>query len=119
MCLQYDFFKSALEDSAVALEQYNELGEHITYAKFFIAATLNELGDKDSFESLIENNKLDILINLGITHATDDAVIISMTVDKYLNKFNKKNRTNNDMSSYIFNLYDKSTEELSANHSLI
>jgi len=108
----YDFFKAALEDLTVKINQQDEIGEHIDYAQFFIAATLNELGDKNSFDSLIENKKLDILINLGISHVTDDSGLISTTVDKYIKKFNKKRKNNHDMSDYISRLYDTSTSEL-------
>lgn len=108
----YDFFKPALEDMSVAIEQHNELGEHIDYAKFFIAATLNELGDKNAFDELIESNKLDIIINLGITHVTDDSGLISVTVDKYLKKFNRKRKNNHDMSNYISRLYEESTSDI-------
>ena len=40
----------------------------------------------------VEKNKLGVLINLGITHVTDDSGLLSTTVDKYLKKFNKKVR---------------------------
>lgn len=108
----YDFFKPALEDLLVAIEQYDEIGEHIDYAKFFIAATLNELGDKNAFDDLIENNNLDILINLGITHVTEDSGMISVAVDKYLKKFNRKRKNNHDMSDYISHLYEESSSEM-------
>lgn len=108
----YDFFKSALEDLSVAIDNEQEIGKHMDYAKFFIASTLNELGDKNAFDELISKNNLDILINLGITHVTDDTGVISVAVDKYLKKFNKKMRTNHDMSGYISSLYDKPTSEL-------
>lgn len=108
----YDFFKSALEDLSVAVDNEKEIGKHMDYAKFFIASTLNELGDKSAFDEIISNNNLDILIKLGITHVTEDTGVISVAVDKYLKKFNKKMRTNNDMSDYISNLYDKPTSEL-------
>ncbi len=111
----YEFFKSALEDLSVKIEQYEEIGEHIDYARFFIASTLNELGDKSSFDSLVENKQLGILLNLGITHVTDDSGMLSTTVDKYLKKFNKKTRNNHDMSDYISKLYDESTGSLSSN----
>ncbi|HBC0766631.1 TPA: NACHT domain-containing protein [Escherichia coli] len=111
----YDFFKSALEDLSVQIEQYEEIGEHIDYARFFIASTLNELGDKSAFDSLVEKNKLGVLINLGITHVTDDSGLLSTTVDKYLKKFNKKVRSNHDMSNYISKLYEESTGSLRTN----
>lgn len=111
----YDFFKSALEDLSVQIEQYEEIGEHIDYARFFIASTLNELGDKSAFDCLVENNKLGVLINLGITHVTDDSGLLSTTVDKYLKKFNKKVKNNHDMSNYISKLYDESTGALRKN----
>ncbi|EHG7613713.1 TPA: NACHT domain-containing NTPase [Citrobacter sedlakii] len=111
----YEFFKSALEDLSVQIEQHEEIGEHIDYARFFIASTLNELGDKSAFDGLVENNKLGILINLGITHVTDDSGLLSTTVDKYLKKFNKKVRSNHDMSNYISKLYDESTGALRTN----
>ena len=111
----YEFFKSALEDLSVKIENYEEIGEHIDYARFFIASTLNELGDKSSFDTLVENKQLGILINLGITHVTDDSGMLSTTVDKYLKKFNKKTRNNHDMSDYISKLYDESTGSLSSN----
>lgn len=111
----YEFFKSALEDLSVKIEQHEEIGEHIDYARFFIASTLNELGDKSAFDCLVENKKLGILINLGITHATDDSGLLSSTVDKYLKKFNKKVRSNHDMSNYISKLYDESTGVLRKN----
>lgn len=111
----YEFFKSALEDLSVKIEQYEEIGEHIDYARFFIASTLNDLGDKSAFDSLVENNKLGVLINLGITHVTDDSGLLSTTVDKYLKKFNKKVRSNHDMSNYISKLYDESTGALRTN----
>jgi len=111
----YEFFKTALEDLSVQIEQHEEIGEHIDYARFFIASTLNELGDKSAFDGLVENNKLGILINLGITHVTDDSGLLSTTVDKYLKKFNKKVRSNHDMSNYISKLYDESTGALRTN----
>lgn len=111
----YEFFKSALEDLSVQIEQHEEIGEHIDYARFFIASTLNDLGDKSAFDSLVENNKLGVLINLGITHVTDDSGLLSTTVDKYLKKFNKKVRSNHDMSNYISKLYDESTGALRTN----
>ena len=111
----YEFFKSALVDLSVQIEQYEEIGEHIDYARFFIASTLNELGDESAFDCLVENNKLGVLINLGITHVTDDSGLLSTTVDKYLKKFNKKVRSNHDMSNYISKLYDESTGALRTN----
>lgn len=111
----YDFFKSALVDLSHQIEQYEEIGEHIDYARFFIASTLNELGDESAFDCLVENNKLGVLINLGITHVTDDSGLLSTTVDKYLKKFNKKVRSNHDMSNYISKLYDESTGALRTN----
>ncbi|MGD2980617.1 NACHT domain-containing protein [Escherichia coli] len=110
----YDFFKSALEDLSVAIDNEQDIGEHIDYAKFFIASTLNELGDANSFDELISRNNLDILINLGISHVTEDSGMISIAVDKYLKKFNKKRKNNYDMSDYISRLYEKSTTELNS-----
>ncbi|MDT3525415.1 hypothetical protein ROM83_15605 [Cronobacter sakazakii] len=111
----YEFFKSALEDLSVQIEQHEEIGEHIDYARFFIASTLNELGDKNAFDNLVENKQLGILINLGITHVTEDSGLLSTTVDKYLKKFNKRTRNNHDMSNYISRLYDEPTESIRAN----
>ncbi|MGS3822506.1 hypothetical protein ACEWJ5_26525 [Escherichia coli] len=76
---------------------------------------MNELGDKSAFDSLVEKNKLGVLINLGITHVTDDSGLLSTTVDKYLKKFNKKVRSNHDMSNYISKLYEESTGSLRTN----
>lgn len=104
-----------MEDLSVQIEQYEEIGEHIDYARFFIASTLNELGDKSAFDSLVEKNKLGVLINLGITHVTDDSGLLSTTVDKHLKKFNKKVRSNHDMSNYISKLYEESTGSLRTN----
>ena len=46
----------------------------------------------------VPRNNLDILINLGISHVTEDSGMISIAVDKYLKKFNKKRKSNYDMS---------------------
>jgi len=111
----YEFFKSALEDLLVKIDNYYEIGDHIDYAKFFIASTLNELGDKNAFDLIIKDKQSNIIMNLGVHHVTDDSGIVSTTVDKYLKKFHKKVRTNHDMSDYISKLYDKSTAEFKGN----
>ena len=46
----YDFFKSALKTCQFKLNNMR-IGEHIDYARFFIASTLNELVDKSAFDS--------------------------------------------------------------------
>jgi energy-coupling factor transporter ATP-binding protein EcfA2 len=108
----YDFFKVALRDAVIDIDKQPEIGEHINYSKFFLCSCLNELGDKTSFDEMLKNNNLDILVQLGIRHVIDDTGLISQNADRYIKKTNKKIKGNKGLQEYIRSLYDKSTEEL-------
>jgi len=103
----YDYFKKALDYSSGEILKTVNLSEQDKYSLFFIAATLNELGNDNSFDRLIESNDLDILIDLGVTHVVNETATISNVVDRYMKKLKKRYRGNRKMSDYIADLHDK------------
>ncbi len=94
------------------------MGAYVNYAKYFIASCLNELGDSESFDDLIQDKDLNILITLGIRHNIEDSNNSSKSVDKYLKKHFKTVRKNPIMKDYIYSLYEKPTQELTANNKI-
>lgn len=114
----YDFFREALEYSIERIYNSRDVGAYVNYAKYFIASCLNELGDSESFDDLIQDKDLNILITLGIRHNIEDSNNSSKSVDKYLKKHFKTVRKNPIMKDYIYSLYEKPTQELTANNKI-
>lgn len=73
---------------------------------------LNDLGIEDSFDSLIENNNIDILIQLGITHVTNDTGKINKKITRYIKKLKNQYSGNKRMSNYITDLHEKTIIEI-------
>jgi len=103
----YDYFKKSLDYASNQILKTVNLSEQEKYSLFFIASTLNEMGNENSFDRLIEKNDIDILIELGIAHVTEETDAVSNIVDRYMKKLKKRYRGNKIMSNYIIDLHDK------------
>lgn len=108
----YDYFVKALKNAAVQIDKTINPSLADNYSLFFISATLNELGHKDSFDKLIENNDPDILIQMGIEHVTNETNLVSAVADRYMKKIRKRYRGNKIMYNHIMDIHDKSIEQL-------
>lgn len=108
----YDFFEKALKNASAEIMKTLNPSESEKYSVFFLSATLNELGDKKAFDALIEKWDVDILIQLGITHVSNESRNVSDSVDRYMKKLKKRYKGNPAMGEYIYNLHDLSVSEL-------
>nr|WP_242507551.1 hypothetical protein [Serratia proteamaculans] len=112
VAFSYEYFEKALKDTATKLNKVINPSEEQQFSKFFVSSMLNDLGIEDSFDSLIENNNIDILIQLGITHVTNDTGKINKKITRYIKKLKNQYSGNKRMSNYITDLHEKTIIEI-------
>lgn len=108
----YEYFEKALKDTATKLDKVVNPSEEQQFSKFFVSSILNELGIENAFDSLIDTNNIDILIQLGITHVTNDTGKVNKKITRYLKKIKSQYRGNKRMVNYITDLHEKSIIEI-------
>ncbi|CAI0997502.1 NACHT domain-containing protein [Serratia proteamaculans] len=115
-CLQnnyaYEYFQKALKDTADELDKVINPSEQEQFSRFFLSATLNEIGDKNAFDKLVEKNHLDILVQLGITHVANDSKKVSQKISRYFKKLKGQYAGNKRMENYIIALHEKPIKDI-------
>lgn len=115
-CLQnnyaYDFFEKALRDAMLELDKVINPSDECQFSRFFISATLNEIGDKNAFDGLVEKNSLDILIQLGIQYVHEESGNVSKKIKHYFKKLKGQYAGNKRMENLIMDLHEKSIDDI-------
>lgn len=102
----YDFFKKSLDESAKKISNSVDIGSSNLYSHFFVSATLNSLGEANSFDSLLSRKDLPAIIKLGLYHVVDESGKSNANIEKILKNFNKKRKGSSLTNSYIEDLYE-------------
>lgn len=111
----FEYFEKALRNAILSLPVGQHMDFEIQVERFFISSILNELGDKNAFNSLIECKNLNPLISLGISHITEETGLMDTLTEKHLKKLYRKRKDSHNLNMYLEMLYDDGIYQLNEN----
>ncbi|MDX7762018.1 tRNA (adenosine(37)-N6)-threonylcarbamoyltransferase complex ATPase subunit type 1 TsaE [Aeromonas caviae] len=112
----FEYFEKALKKTVHDLPVGSYMDFEIQVEKFFISSILNELGDKNAFNCLVECKNLNPLIALGIAHVTEETGLIDSITERYLKKMHRKRKDSRHLKVYLEMLYDNGINTLNSNN---
>lgn len=103
---EYKFFERALRDAETDILLSIDEDKRKAVAAFFVAAVRAGLGNKDAFESLINEHLsgLPLVLRLGMEHASKDANVTNDALRRLEKKVTRIKKSNSMLSHVLYDI---------------
>ena len=117
----YEFFKPAIEEAALRIDQGTHSDNTKMYALFFLSVTALELGNNEAFEFLLKCHlgKLPLDLAMALRCEEKDLKVRSALLKKQDKHIKKMLQGSRSLTAHIKDLFEKPIQPISSGKSLI